>query len=67
MADPRVVQREDGTVHPIDGFRWCPYCDGQGVVMTMDGGPHLDEHATECGFCDDGICLNPPTWEDARG
>lgn len=55
MSDSRVVTNPDGTVSPAPGYEWCPYCDGESVVVTMDTTPNLNEHEIECGFCDDGI------------
>lgn len=54
-ADPRVETQPDGTVVPAPGWEWCYYCNGEGFVVTMDSTPNLDEHKTECGFCDDGL------------
>ena len=60
MSDVRVVQQPDGTVVPARGWQWCTYCNGEGVIVTMDTGPNLDERETECGFCDEGLA--PIAW-----
>lgn len=61
MSDSRVITADDGTVSPAPGFRWCPYCNGEGFVTYMDSSPNLDEHDEECGFCEDGISPDVPS------
>lgn len=58
MGEARLVTREDGTVEPAPGWKWCPYCNGEGVVFSMQATPDLDEVAHECGFCDDGLAAS---------
>lgn len=59
VSHPHVVRQPDGSVIPADGYRWCPYCNGEGFVMTMEANPNLDETCSECGFCEDGIVVSP--------
>lgn len=48
---------------PPPGFRWCPACNGDGVVHHMDGTPDLREHDSICTFpgCEDGDGIVPIT------
>lgn len=65
MTNHKVVQQEDGAVVPSPGWEWCSYCNGDGVVYVMDASPDMNEHETECGFCDDGLV--PSYCDSAKG
>lgn len=34
------------------GWRWCPDCNGEGVVVTMAANPDLTETQRDCGRCE---------------
>lgn len=55
-GEERIVRRPDGTVEPGKGWRWCPDCDGNGVVVEMSvGHPGLDDREYECTRCENGL------------
>lgn len=51
----KVLTLEDGTVTPAPGWKWCPVCNGEGEITTMDSGPDLGEQTRPCGTCIDGL------------
>lgn len=39
--------------------RWCPDCNGEGLVTVMDFGPDCGEHQHDCTRCVEGRGLVP--------
>ncbi len=46
----RALYEQRGVMPP--GWRWCPECNGEGEVWTMDASPDLNETSRPCGRCE---------------
>lgn len=61
--DGTASERPDTVATLGAGQRWCPDCNGEGVVWTMDATPNLTEHEHACTYpgCAEGngIVANP--------
>lgn len=65
--DPRLIKHPtDGTVAPAPGWEWCPRCDGEGSVTTVQPGPYLHESTVPCYACTDGLVAVAISVELAR-
>lgn len=50
LPGDRIAFVEQGIMPP--GWRWCPDCNGEGVISTMEANPDLTEHERPCHRCE---------------